>query len=107
MLCATCDAHAPTGSIFCNRCGSRFEIEIEEKPVMPIMMTVEEATKLFFNNTISKELIYLEIRKGNIPFHRIGHKRILLDRNELTTWWNGKIAESKQKARPVGLRKIY
>jgi excisionase family DNA binding protein len=106
MQCSACDMIVPDGSIFCSKCGTRFEIIKEENPVVPMAMTVEEASKIFFNGTVSKELIYKEIRAGKLPHVKMGKNHLLLDRNELTAWWQEQIEKSKQKQKPFGLRKI-
>jgi excisionase family DNA binding protein len=63
-------------------------------------MTVKEAAEIFFENTVSKELLYREIRNGNIPHVKLSEGKVLLDADTLETWWQSKLAESTQQAEP-------
>jgi excisionase family DNA binding protein len=60
-------------------------------------MTVKEAAEIFFENTVSKELLYREIRNGNIPHVKVSEGKVLLDADMLEQWWQTKLAESMQK----------
>lgn len=104
MQCPACEAYAPAESIFCNKCGTRFEVK-KEIPAVPEVMTVIEACEKFFNGHVSKTLLYEEIRRGHVPCIRMGKNHILLDRNELITWWQEQTEKSKQ-TKFTGLRRI-
>lgn len=61
-------------------------------------MTVKEAVTEFFEGTISEELLYREIKNGNIPHVRISKGKTLLDVQQLEIWWQQKLMESIQPA---------
>ena len=61
-------------------------------------MTVKEAVTEFFEGTISEELLYREIKNGNIPHVRISKGKTLLDVQQLEIWWQQKLMESVQLA---------
>jgi len=50
-------------------------------------LTVREAVKQVFHNTISVTFIYKQIRAGKIPHCRLSTGTIILDEDELKKWW--------------------
>ena len=61
---------------------------------MKTKMTVKEAAKEFFEGTVSKELLYKEIRNGNIPHVKFSDGKIILDVETLKQWWNDQLNQS-------------
>ena len=57
-------------------------------------MTVKEAAKDFFEGTVSKELLYREIRNGNIPHVKFSDGKIILDVETLERWWSDQLNQS-------------
>ena len=65
------------------------------------VLTVKQAVKQFFNNTISQEMLYVLVRQKKIPHVRLG-SRILFDEDALQHWWDEQLQKST-----TGMRKIY
>lgn len=68
---------------------------------MSKVMSVKQAVEEFFNNTISEEMLYILIRRKEIPHVKAG-RRILIDRDALQHWWDEQLQKST-----TGMRKIY
>jgi excisionase family DNA binding protein len=65
------------------------------------ILSIQQAVKEFFNNTLSEEFLYKLVRQKKIPHVRMG-KRILFDEDALHKWWQEQLQKST-----TGMRKIY
>ena len=63
---------------------------------MKTKMTVKEAAADFFEGTVSKELLYGEIRNKRLPHVKLTGGKILLDVQTLEQWWNNQLSQSVQ-----------
>lgn len=66
------------------------------KETLKKRMTIEEAAKIFFQDSVSKGLLYKLCNSKEIPHVRLSSGKILLDSEELEKWWENKLRESTQ-----------
>ena len=93
MNCQSCNSEMHQSAIYCSNCGTKLE---KPEPVkIPKVMTVAEATKIFFNEAVSQGFIYAAIREHRLPHVKMSSGKILLDMDELITWWNMELENSK------------
>jgi len=91
--CIACNSELNTNDIYCSKCCARAEIPKEPRKI-PRMMTVKEATTLFFQGKVSSGLLYTMVREHRIPHTKMSNGKVLFDVSELTEWW----AKEQQKS---------
>ena len=71
-----------------------------------LKLTIQQAVTIFFDESVSKELLYKAVRLKHIPHVRLGDNKIIFDSEDLERWWKSESEKSIQKQECKGLRKV-